>query len=89
MTESPDFLRNQDFFCTFASNILLAVFLTQPLTQGPKRERAGKHRTGPDRIFPVRPCILLPYLPHLLADDPADGVGGILFHLGRDVGVGV
>ena len=31
----------------------------------------------------------LPYLPHLLADDPADGVGSILFHLGRGVGVGV
>ena len=31
----------------------------------------------------------MPYLPHLLADDPADGVGGILFHLRRGVGVGV
>ena len=31
MTESPDFVRNQDFFCTFSSNILLAVFLTQTL----------------------------------------------------------
>ena len=29
------------------------------------------------------------FLPHLLADDPADGVGGILLHLGRGVGVGV
>ena len=26
---------------------------------------------------------------HLLADDPADGVGGVLFHLGCGVGVGV
>ena len=55
----------------------------------PHGERAGKYRTGPDGIFPVWPCILLPYLPHLLADDPADGVGGVLFHLGRGVGVGV
>ena len=31
----------------------------------------------------------MPYLPHLLADDPADGVGGILFHLRRGVGVGI
>ena len=89
MTESPDFVRNQDFSRIFAPDNLLAVFLTQTLTQGPKRERAGKHRTEPDRIFPVWPCILLPYLPHLLADDPADGVGGVLLHLGRGVGVGV
>ena len=26
---------------------------------------------------------------HLLADDNADGVGSVLFHLGRGVGVGV
>ena len=31
----------------------------------------------------------LPYLPHLLADDPADGIRGVLLHLGRGVGVGV
>ena len=31
----------------------------------------------------------MPYLPHLLADDPTDGVRGVLFHLGRGVGVGV
>ena len=43
MTESPDFLRNQDFFCTFSSNILLAVFLTQPLTQ------TGEGWKAPDR----------------------------------------
>ena len=55
----------------------------------PHGERCGKYRTGPDGIFPVRPCIFLPYLPHLLADDPADGVRGVLFHLGRGVGVGV
>ena len=27
------------------------------------------------------------FLPHLLADDPADGVCGVLLHLGRSVGV--
>ena len=31
----------------------------------------------------------MPYLPHLLVDDPTDGVGGILLHLRRGVGVGV
>ena len=31
----------------------------------------------------------MPHLPHLLADDPADGVRRVLFHLGRGVGVGV
>ena len=29
------------------------------------------------------------FLPHLLADDHADGVGGVLFHLRCGVGVGV
>ena len=43
MTESPDFVRNQDFFRTFSSNILLAVFLTQPLTQ------TGEGWKAPDR----------------------------------------
>ena len=55
----------------------------------PHGERAGKYRTGPDRIFPVWPCIFLPRLPHLLADDAADGVCGVLLHLGRGVGIGV
>ena len=31
----------------------------------------------------------LPHLPHLLADDAADGIGSVLLHLGRGVGVGV
>ena len=52
----------------------------------------GKGQKVPDRarqeIFCLALCFL-PYLPHLLADDPADGVGGILFHLRRGVGVGV
>ena len=49
----------------------------------------GKYRTGPDRKFPDWPCIFLPYLPHLLADDPTDGVCGVLLHLRRGMGVGV
>ena len=59
------------------------------LDLGSTLEMARKYRTGPDRIFPVWPCIFLPYLPHLLADDPTDGVCGILLHLGRGVSVGV
>ena len=51
MTESPDFVRNQDFFRTFASNILLAVFLTQPLTQ--TGADSGKHYTAPERMLPI------------------------------------
>ena len=31
----------------------------------------------------------MPHLPHLLVDDPADGIGGILLHLRRGMGVGV
>ena len=31
----------------------------------------------------------MPHLLHLLADDPADGIGSVLLHLGRGVGVGV
>ena len=49
-------------------------------------------RKAPDRarqeIFCLALCFL-PYLPHLLADDPADGIGGILLHLRRGMGVGV
>ena len=29
------------------------------------------------------------FLPHLLADDAADGIGSVLLHLGRGVGIGV
>ena len=31
----------------------------------------------------------MPHLPHLLADDPTDGVCGVLLHLRRGVSVGV
>ena len=43
---------------------------------------------GPDRARQDFSCLAL-FLPHLLADDPADGVRCVLLHLGRGVGVGV
>ena len=52
----------------------------------------GKGWKAPDRARQEIFCLalfFLPYLPHLLADDPTDGVGGILLHLGRGMGVGV
>ena len=49
---------------------------------GKGAESTGQGQTG---IFLSGPV----FLPHLLADDPADGVGGILLHLRRGVGVGV
>ena len=56
-------------------------FKTHTLTHtGP--ESTGQGQTENFLSGPV-------FLPHLLADDPADGVGGILFHLRRGVGVGV
>ena len=45
-------------------------------------ESTGQGQTGNFLSGPV-------FLPHLLADDPTDGVGGILFHLRRGVGIGV
>ena len=58
-------------------------FMTHTLTHtGKGPESTGQGQTG---IFLSGPV----FLPHLLADDPADGVGGILLHLRRGVGVGV
>ena len=89
MTESPDFSRNQDFFRIFAPDNLLAVF-SDP-TADP-RSQTGEGWKAPDRARQDFSCLalcFLPYLPHLLADDPADGIRGVLLHLGRGVGVGV
>ena len=62
-------------------------FKTHTLTHtGKGPESTGQGQTG---IFLSGPVFFLPYLPHLLADDTADGVGGVLFHLCRGVGVGV
>ena len=56
---------------------------THTLTHtGKGAESTGQGQTGFFLSGPV-------FLPHLLADDPADGVGGILFHLRRGVSVGV
>ena len=46
----------------------------------------------PDRARQDFSCLalcFLPLLPHLLADDAADGVCGVLLHLGRGVSIGV
>ena len=56
---------------------------THTLTHtGKGAESTGQGQTGFFLSGPV-------FLPHLLADDPTDGVGGILFHLRRGVSVGV
>ena len=56
---------------------------THTLTHtGKGAESTGQGQTG---IFLSGPV----FLPHLLADDTADGVCGILLHLRRGVGVGV
>ena len=59
---------------------------THTLTHtGKGAESTGQGQTG---IFLSGP-VFLPHLPHLLADDPADGVRRVLLHLCRGVGVGV
>ena len=58
-------------------------FKTHTLTHtGKGAESTGQGQTGFFLSGPV-------FLPHLLADDPADGVRRVLLHLGRGVGVGV
>ena len=62
-------------FCRF--------FKTHTLTHtGKGAKSTGQGQTG---IFLSGPV----FSAHLLADDPTDGVGGILLHLRRGVGVGV
>ena len=62
-------------FCRF--------FKTHTLTHtGKCAESTGQGQTGFFLSGPV-------FLPHLLADDAADGIGSVLLHLGRGVGVGV
>ena len=59
------------------------VIKTHTLTHtGKGAESTGQGQTGFFLSGPV-------FLPHLLADDPTDGVGSVLFHLGRGVGIGV
>ena len=56
---------------------------THTLTHtGKGPESTGQGQTGNFLSGPV-------FSAHLLADDPADGVGGVLLHLGCGVGIGV
>ena len=56
---------------------------THTLTHtGKGAESTGQGQTGFFLSGPV-------FLPHLLADDPTDGIGSVLFHLRRGMGVGV
>ena len=58
-------------------------FKTHTLTHtGKGAESTGQGQTG---IFLSGPV----FSAHLLADDPADGIRSVLFHLGRGMGVGV
>ena len=67
----------------FAALNFCRFFKTHTLTHtGKGAESTGQGQTG---IFLSGPV----FLPHLLADDPADGVGSVLLHLRRGVGVGV
>ena len=74
------------FFCNpqlFMALNFWRFFKTHNLTHtGKGPESTGQGQTGFFLSGPV-------FLPHLLADDPADGIGSVLFHLGRSVGVGV
>ena len=74
------FFRNSQLFCALNFR---RYFKTHTLTHtGKGAESTGQGQTG---IFLSGPV----FSAHLLADDPTDGVGGILFHLRRGVGVGV
>ena len=58
-------------------------FKTHTLTHtGKVPESAGQGQTGNFLSGPV-------FSAHLLADDPTDGIGSVLLHLGRGMGVGV
>ena len=58
-------------------------FKTHTLTHtGKGPESTGQGQTGFFLTGPV-------FSAHLLADDAADGIGSVLLHLGRGVGVGV
>ena len=74
------FFRNLQLFCALNFR---RFFKTHTLTHtGKGPESTGQGQTGFFLSGPV-------FLPHLLADDPTDGIGGILLHLRRGMGVGV
>ena len=80
---SAIFFRNSQLFCALNFRCFIKTHTLTHTGKGP--ESTGQGQTG---IFLSGP-VFLPHLPHLLADDPADGVRRVLFHLGRGVGVGV
>ena len=72
------FFRDPQLFCALNFR---HFFKTHTLTHtGKGPESTGQGQTG---IFLSGPV----FLPHLLADDPADGVRRVLFHLGRGVSI--
>ena len=83
----PDFVRNQELFLFMSSNSDATFwrFLHDP-NRDPKAERSGKHRRGADGIIRPSPTVFCGL--HGLADDAADGVGGVTHHSLRGVGVG-
>ena len=74
------FFRDPQLFWTLNFRRFIKTHTLTHTGKGP--ESTGQGQTGNFLSGPV-------FLPHLLADDPADGVGGILLHLRRGVGVGV
>ena len=82
--------RNRLILVIFFYNLQLFValnfwrsFKTHTLTHtGKGPESTGQGQTGFFLTGPV-------FSAHLLADDAADGIGSVLLHLGRGVGVGV
>ena len=74
------FFHNSQLFEILTFRRFIKTHTLTPTGKGP--ESTGQGQTGTILSGPV-------FLPHLLADDPADGVCGVLLHLGRGVGVGV
>ena len=83
----PDFVRNQELFLFISSNSDAAFWrFSHDPNRDPKAERSGKHRRGADGIIRPSPAVFCGL--HGLADDAADGVGGVTFHIRRGVSVG-
>ena len=78
------FFRNPQLFEVLNFRRFIKTHTLTHTGKGPESTRQGQ--TG---IFLSGPVFFLPYLPHLLADDPTDGVCGVLLHLRRGMGVGV
>ena len=74
------FFRNLQLFEMLNFRRFIKTHTLTHTGKGP--ESTGQGQTGNFLSGPV-------FSTHLLADDPADGVRGVLFHLGRGVGVGV